>query len=288
VSSPDDDLEALGQLASGRRLDAGKGESKRRQPVKPVRSGVPVESLDDIVSGLAQGRSAPASRPAGQDSFKAPEPLESLEQLLPARSAEPRQTQPTRRTSAAAVPADAESLESLVFPAATGKTQPSFQSPVPERVVRKPIDPPIEELETLQPAAAEPVSPSRFQLPLGRIMLAVLLVVGVAFTIYQHPPGKVSYPSPLAAVVAQLAVSVDAHYAKQGSLPATLTQLEGFPKDAVEWPIERYGVRLLERRMEFFFSGASGYEYVIIGRQGEEAWAFAKGLQPELQQVPAH
>ena len=64
--------------------------------------------------------------------------------------------------------------------------------------------------------------------------------------------------------------------------------LEGFPKEAVEWPMDQYGVRLLERRAEFFFDGASGYEYLIIGRQGEEAWAFAKGLQPELQQVPAH
>jgi hypothetical protein len=287
VSSPDDDLEALGRLASGRRLDPGKGEGKRRQPVKPARAGTATESLDDIVSGLAQGRSAPASRPTGQHSAKAPEPVESLEQLLPARSAERRQTQPTRRTPAAAVSADAESIESLVFSGATGKVQPSHQPTVAKRVAQKPIDPPVDELELLQPVAAEPVSPSRFQLPLGRIMLAALLAVGVALVIYQQQPDKASASDTLAGQVAQLASAVDAYYRKNQSLPRTLGELDGFPKDAVEWPIDQYGVRLLERRAEFFFDGASGYEYVIIGRQGEEAWAFAKGNQPELQQVPA-
>ena len=287
MSSPDDDLEALGRLASGRRLDPGKGEGKRRQPVKPARAGTATESLDDIVSGLAQGRSAPASRPTGQHSAKAPEPVESLEQLLPARSAEPRQTQPTRRTPAVAVSADVESIESLVFSGATAKAQPYHQPTVAKRVVQKPIDPPVDELELLQPVAAEPVSPSRFQLPLGRIMLAALLAVGVALVIYQQQPDKASASDTLAGQVAQLASAVDAYYRKNQSLPRTLGELDGFPKDAVEWPIDQYGVRLLERRAEFFFDGASGYEYVIIGRQGEEAWAFAKGNQPELQQVPA-
>ena len=287
MSSPDDDLEALGRLASGRRLDPGKGEGKRRQPVKPARAGTATESLDDIVSGLAQQRSPPASRPTGQYSARMPEAVESLEQLLPARSAEPRQTQPTRRTPAVAVSADVESIESLVFSGATAKAQPYHQPTVAKRVVQKPIDPPVDELELLQPVAAEPVSPSRFQLPLGRIMLAALLAVGVALVIYQQQPDKASASDTLAGQVAQLASAVDAYYRKNQSLPRTLGELDGFPKDAVEWPIDQYGVRLLERRAEFFFDGASGYEYVIIGRQGEEAWAFAKGNQPELQKVPA-
>jgi hypothetical protein len=288
VTSSDDDLEALGQLASGRRREAGEGEGKRRQPVSPARAGAAAESLDDIVSGLAQGRSAPASRQTGQHSAKAPEPVESLEQLLSARSAEPRQTQPTRGTPAAAVSADAESLESLVFSGATGKAQPYSQPTVAKRVVPKPSDRPIEDLALLRPAAVESVNPSRFHLPPVGIMLAVLLVVGIAFAIYQHQPGKAGAPTPLAGQVRQLASAVDAYYDKNKSLPRSLGELEGFPKEAVEWPMDRYGVRLLERRAEFFFDGASGYEYLIIGRQGEEAWAFAKGLQPELQQVPAH
>lgn len=288
MSSQDDDLEALGQLASGRRLDAGKGEGKRRQPVKPDRAGAAAESLDDIVSGLAQGRSAPASRPTGQHSAKAPEPVESLEQLLPARSAERRQTQPTRRTPAAAVPADTESLESLVFSGATGKVQPSHQPTVAKRVAQKPIDPPVDELETLLRVAEEPVSPSRFHLPLGQIMLAALLVVVVALAIYQNQPRKASAPDTLAGQVAQLASAVDAYYEKNRSLPRTLGELEAFPKNAIEWPIDQYGVRLLDQSTEYFFVGTSGYDYVIVGRQGEEAWAFAKGQTPEPVKVPAH
>ena len=70
MSSPDDDLEALGRLASGRRLDAGKGEGKRRQPVKPDRAGAAAESLDDIVSGLAQGRSARSEPANGSRQFQ--------------------------------------------------------------------------------------------------------------------------------------------------------------------------------------------------------------------------
>jgi len=288
VSSPDDDLEALGRLASGRRLDPGKGEGKRRQPVKPTRAGAAAESLDDIVSGLAQQRSPPASRPTGQYSARMPEAVESLEQLLPARSAEPRQTQPTRRTPAAAVSADAESIESLVLSGATGKAQPSQQPTVAKRVVQKPIDPPVDELELLQPVAAEPVSPSRFQLPLGRIMLAALLAVGVALVIYQQQPDKASASDTLAGQVAQLASAVDAYYRKNQSLPRTLGELDGFPKDAVEWPIDQYGVRLLDQSTEYFFDGTSGYDYVIVGRQGEEAWAFAKGQTPEPVKVPGH
>ena len=288
MSSPDDDLEALGQLASGRRLDPGKGEGKRRQPVKPTRAGAAAESLDDIVSGLAQQRSPPASRPSGQHSARVPEPVESLEQLLPARSAEPRQTQPTRRTPAVAVSADVESIESLVFSGATAKAQPYHQPTVAKRVVQKPIDPPVDELELLQPVAAEPVSPSRFQLPLGRIMLAALLAVGVALVIYQQQPDKASASDTLAGQVAQLASAVDAYYQKNKSLPRTLGELEAFPKNAIEWPIDQYGVRLLDQSTEYFFDGTSGYDYVIVGRQGEEAWAFAKGQTPEPVKVPGH
>ena len=287
MSSSDDDLEALGQLASGRRLDPGKGEGKRRQPVKPTRAGAAAESLDDIVTGLSGGRSAPAIGPAGQNTAKAPGPVESPEPLLPASSPESRQARRAPRHSA--IPAAPESLENLVYSGNTGKTQPSPRPAIKERVDKARDDQPFEDLGRVQPAAAEPARHSRFHLPPGVALLAVLLVVvGGAFAIYQQQSGKAAAPTALAGQVTQLASAVDGYYQKNQSLPRTLGELEEFPEDAVEWPIDRYGVRLLERRTEYFFDGVSGYDYLIIGRHGEEAWAFVKGQAPELLKVPAH
>ncbi len=284
MSTQDDDLEDLGRLASGRSLDEGKGGRKRGQPVMRHQANAPTESLDDIVSGLSQDRSALLSSPVTQQSGKAPDPVESLEQLLSTRSAEPQHTQ---RRAPAVASADSDSLECLVFSGVTSKTAASQQTPQTEDVAQKAIDLPSDSLETWQSAPAQKRSLPRLPLQLRWIVLAVLLALGTAFTIYQQQSDSVSSSSPLAGQVKQLALAVDAYYQKNQRMPESLSELQGFPKDAVEWPMENYGVLLLEPRNEFFFDGESSHDYLIIARQGEEAWAFAKGQKPELQQVPA-
>jgi hypothetical protein len=286
VTSSDDDLDALSQRASGRKANTGEAQRKRPPSAKPAKSNAPMESLDELVSGMSKGRSAPAGRATTQSTVNAPGPVESLEQLLPARSAETPKAKSSRHTSAT-TPSAPQSLETLIYSTASAEDQRARQPQVKEQVVKKPLDLPIEDLVHRQSAAAELRKPAGFRLPLQGIVLITLLVMCIGFAIFQHQSGKVSYPSPLAAQVAQLASAVDAYYEKHRSLPQTLGELEMFPKDAVEWPIENYGVQLLEQRTEYFFSGSSSDDYLIIGRDGEEAWAFAKSQTPELLKVPA-
>lgn len=76
-----------------------------------------------------------------------------------------------------------------------------------------------------------------------------------------------------------------ARYKKQNNrLPQRLSELPGFPQDAVEWPIEDYAVRLASPKMEFFFVDAPG-GYIVIARFADEVWVFdslkAKPLRRE-------
>ena len=283
MTSSDDDLDALSQLASGRKVNAGEGQGKRPKPVKPAKSNAPMESLDELVSGMSKGRSAPAGRATTQSIVNAPGPVESLEQLLPARSAETPKAKSSRHTSAA-TPSAPQSLETLIYSTASAEDQRARQPKVKEHVVKKPLDQPLESLESFLPQTPTPTKTVR---PIQLSLVAVLLL-GITLAIFFKLPQSISGPSnPLIAQVEGLASAVDSYYAKNQVTPKTLSELEAFPEGAVEWHMEHYGVRLLDNRPEFFYDGVSGYDYVIIGRQGDEAWAFAKGQKPELIKVPA-
>lgn len=116
----------------------------------------------------------------------------------------------------------------------------------------------------------------------------MLALVVVSLLVFQFLPRKTAVSSPIVSQVSELAAAVDAYYKQNGVLPKKLTVLPEFPEGAIEWPVENYGLRSMDKNPEFFFDDESGYTYYIIGRQGEEAWAVVKGQQPELQQVPAH
>ena len=290
MSSPDDDLDALRRLASDRREEAAGAKKPAPRASGAAKPNAEIEDLASILAGRASVSSAQSSHRA-ETATKAPAAGESLEQLLRTGSA----AQPRAAANpAATATAEFEGIEALAHPGSAVRSRPVVQptSTVQQAQRVAPADALADELADVAHAAPESGAASRFgfniPLPGKQVVIAVLLLLGIAMAVYQHQPGKVSYPSPIAATVAQLAASVDAYYAKQGSLPATLTQLETFPSDAVQWPMENYGLYLMDRRTEFFFGGDSGYDYVVIGRVGEEAWAFAKGMKPELQQVPAH
>ena len=290
MSSPDDDLDALRRLASDRREEAAGAKKPAPRASGAAKPNAEIEDLASILSGRASVSSAQSSRRA-ETATKAPAAGESLEQLLRTGSAaKPR----AAANPAATAAAEFEGIEALAHPGSAVRSRPPAQpkSTAQELPFAAPTDFLPDRPTNAVKSAPESGAPSRFSfnipLPLKRVVMAVLLLLGVALPIYQHTLGKVSYPSPLAAQVAQLAASVDAHVAKHGSLPATLTKLDTFPPDALQWPVENYGLRLMDQRLEFFFGGDLSNDYFVIGRLGEEAWIFTKGTKPELQQVPAH
>lgn len=96
------------------------------------------------------------------------------------------------------------------------------------------------------------------------------------------------YPTPLAAETMAMVDAVEAYAHEHAALPDRLSQLDSFPKNAVEWPISRYGARLMGTETEYFYDPYIGAGYVILVRKGDEAWAYTSGRKPPLTPIPAH
>lgn len=289
MSSPDENLDALRRLASDRREGTAGDVKPAPRTSGAAKSTSEVEDLASVLSGRANVSSAQPSR----RTLAAPNAMvtnESLEQLVRTSSAE----QPRAVAAAKANDVAHEGIEALAHPVSPARERPAVQpkATAQHALSTAPADFRQDQLANILQTTPASSIPSRFgfqiKLPLKHVVIALFLLLGAALAIYQHQPGKMSYPSPLATQVAQLAAAVDAHYAKNGNLPATLTELGAFPPDALQWPVENYGLHLMDRRTEFFFDGVSGDDYFVIGRSGAEAWIFAKEMKPELQQVPAY
>ena len=121
--------------------------------------------------------------------------------------------------------------------------------------------------------------------------LIVALVAAALFTAERlRSPGEVK---PVVAVslkdsVQALSSEVADYRKRNGHLPEALHLLSGFPVDALELPSAYYSARLLEDRVELFYTKLPPDRFSIVGRRGEEAWAFVDGTPTPLRQVPAH
>ena len=286
MNSQDDDLDALRRLASDRR--EGTAGAKKPTPRGPglAKSTSKIEDLADLVGHRTTGTSASAPSGSAQTgSAQSPAAQESLEGLLQGNL-----TSHIRTVEAAKSPiGPAESIADLVHrsPLASSQRMPAPGATAPAQTKALPVELTREafsedELPVERPARTFQISHWVQRAGIG------LLVVGLAFAGYRYHVVSKTYPTPLAEKVAELASETEAYYAKHRVMPKTLMELDGFPSGAIQWPVENYGLRSKERRVEFFFGSEVGNSFFVIGRYGEEAWLFANDQQPNLQQVPAY
>ena len=250
------------------------------------RSHIAPPSLDSLVS---QNTPAPStgSRPVGRNGAGP-----SLDALLnqqetshsPATSREAGTGQPAARarSNTRKVTTDLASLAADAQSTASGATA-SRPAAAPE---------PAALADTLRPADSEratvgsaraPRKRLRVSLATGGAVTAALLVLALLVTRGSWLPAG---ESPLARSLMQVAEAVEAYQAEHYRLPESLSELEGFPKDAVERKVEDYELILVPPKLEFFF-GLDRGSYYLIARYDNEAWLYGPQYDPALSKIVA-
>jgi len=286
VTSSDDDLEGLRRLASDRREGAAGAKKLAPRGSGLVKSASRIEDLADLVGHRTTGTSASAPRGSAQTgSAKSTATQESLEGLLQGNLTSHIRTVEAEKSPTGPAESIADLVHRSALPSVARKPVPGVSASaqnqaLPVELAREAFR--EDELPVERPARTLQISGWVQRASIG------LLVVGLAFAGYRYHVASKTYPTPLAEKVAELAGETEAYYAKHRVMPKTLMELDGFPSGAIQWPVENYGLRSKERRVEFFFGSDVGNSFYVIGRYGEEAWLFANDQQPELKQVPAY
>ncbi len=100
-----------------------------------------------------------------------------------------------------------------------------------------------------------------------RTLAVILMLVAAGFWWLTNPqPGPADTLQSLARAVEQF------RSGQNGALPKELTALEGFPKNAVEWPLRYWKARDAAGRAEIIWVPQSNGHYRILLRQGGEVW----------------
>jgi hypothetical protein len=263
---PDDELRQLLRDATGAAPAAN--PSRAAHPAKSSESS-------DLRAVLREGSSAALSPHPREVRPGAAPPGASIQELLRSSPADADKPPATRRESAAVPPKTALSLDQVLREVRSGPVTaeaPPRTAPVPRRtgsaelgqVLRdRPVNP---ELDAAK-ASRTNVAASPWFARAGWA-IALLLVIGIVFWWPKQPlEGS-------AGVLQSLAKAVEQHRSKTGSLPEQLSGLEGFPKDAVEWPAKYWNARDAVGRMEILWIPNGSRHYRIVLRQGAEVWIF--------------
>lgn len=118
------------------------------------------------------------------------------------------------------------------------------------------------------------------------IVLVALLTVTIT-TFFLSNKKKPAVPESL--VARQLMSIVDGlekYRSENNRLPDKLSDLLVFPRNAVEWPIEKYYVQLETPLLELFFA-VDSEGYIVVARHENEAWTYTENATIALRKVPA-
>lgn len=263
---PDDELRQLLRDATGASPAASPARAAR-----PANASAP----DDLRAVLRESSSVTPSPHQREARPVATPPGASLQELLRSSPAEADKPPATRRESAAAPPKTAQSLDQVLREVRSGpvsaETLPRTAS-VPRCAVSAELGQVLHD-HHVNPESAEPkasgadFAASPWFARAGWAM-ALLLVISIALWWPERPlEGS-------AGVLQRLAKAVEQHRSQSGSLPEQLSGLEGFPKDAVEWPAKYWNARDAAGRTEIFWIPNGHRHYRIVLRQGAEVWIF--------------
>lgn len=263
---PDDELRQL--LRDATDVSPAAHPSRAARPAK-------ASEPSDLRAVLREGSSAATSRNEREAHPVAAPPGASIQELLRLSSAEADKAPATRRESAAAQPKTAPLLDQVLRDVRGGPVTAEAlprTAPVPRcagsaelgQVLRdRPVNPEADEAKASGTGFA--AAPWLFR---AGWAMALLLVIGIVFWWPKQPlEGS-------AGVLQSLAKAVEQHRGKSGHLPEQLSGLEGFPKDAVEWPAKYWNARDAVGRTEILWMPNGNRHYRIVLRQGAEVWIF--------------
>ncbi len=245
----------------------------------PARAAHPAQSSEpsDLRAVLREGLSAAASQNAREAHRVAAPPGVSIQELLRSSPAEADKTPAIRRESASAAvpPKTALPLDQVLREVRGGPITaeaPPRTASVPRRAVSAELsqvlrDRPVN-LEADEPKASGTNFAASPWFARAGWAMALLLVIGLVFW-WPRQPLEGS-----AGVLQNLAKAVEEHRGKSGYLPEQLSGLEGFPKDAVEWPAKYWSARDAAGRTEILWMPNGHRHYRIVLRQGAEVWIF--------------
>ena len=114
--------------------------------------------------------------------------------------------------------------------------------------------------------------PSLFKKPAVIASSVTLLLAVSALGLWQtSQPSLSGHP----ATLQQLAQSVEQfRHSRNGRLPEQLSNLENFPKNAVEWQLTHWRARDAAGRTEVFWAPNGTRHYRIVLRHGSEVWVY--------------
>lgn len=123
--------------------------------------------------------------------------------------------------------------------------------------------------------------------PIAAALVATAIVVALTFQLFSEtvkslPRGE----TPLAKELMKVVAAVESYEAEHKALPTTLSELDAFPKGAVEMDITEYDLILVPPKVELFLE-PDEEEYYVIARYGDEAWLYAPHFKVPLSKVPA-
>lgn len=245
--------------------------------VSPARAAHPAKSSEssDLRAVLREGSAVTPSPHQREARPVAAPPGASIQELLRSSPSEADKTPATRRESTAAPPKTALPLDQVLKEVRGGPVTaetPPRTAPVPRRTGSTDLNQVLHDQHVNPESDETKASGTNFAaspwFARAGWAMALLLVIGLVFWWTERPlEGS-------AGVLQSLAKAVEQHRSQSGSLPEQLSVLEGFPKDAVEWPAKYWNARDAAGRTEIFWMPNGHRHYHIVLRQGAEVWIF--------------
>ena len=244
MTSPNDDLRSLISAAKGA---SDQPKAGQKQSPSPTSSAPRKPGNDDLQSLISQANNPTAFPGAGAERT-APKQRDvqgALERAIEsAQAREQRESQPRNpaiRPSNSIAPADLSHAVEQAH-AAVGASGS---------------------------AASKPSALSNPRVILAGLVLALLVV---AFGVWRNLQTVLTgHPATLHALAQAVEQYRSSH---NGSLPEQLSNLEQFPKNAVEWQVKHWKARDAAGRTEIMFAPNGSKHYRIVLRQGSEVWVY--------------
>lgn len=230
-----------------------------------------IQSPDDELRQLLRETSGASPQASPRQAKASPvAPAESLEQLLRSTAGNGQKRPQAAATSPAATQHLAQVLSETQGQSA--KQETSRPSPMPPGNSVSDLDQTLQDshlnTQASTPQSTEAVLPSS---PWPARLTGALAILLLAGAVFMWPAKKLDGP---AGALQQLAQAVEQHRQQSGSLPAQLAKLDGFPKNAVEWPAKHWNARDAAGRTEIIWVPNANKHYSIVWRQGSDVWVY--------------
>ena len=156
----------------------------------------------------------------------------------------------------------------------SGAKEP-LQTPPPRQSSAKHIDLPDAVQQAHTDADAPVAQPTHTSALTTRAVVAIAIVLAVLLAAWAWQ-ARTPALSGHAATLHNLAQAVEQYrLSRNGSLPEQLSNLEQFPKGAVEWQLRHWKARDAAGRTEIIWAPNGSKHYRIVLRQGNEVWVYS-------------